>query len=386
MNRKRLVCAVVAFLMVGVNMAGAMRVFADEVNEEPVGVGEVVEADEGGIGDADESDEVGGDGGDVIQMVDERYAMVGDTVQLRIIVDGDLVGESCYVAVNDGVAATGVVCNVDTAEVEVYEPGIYYVTYVYMINQGDMMVQRMHFARIFAFDVAVDGTQGGLDTEDAERVRSFVGGQLKALMISGEIENEYLTLDEWARIWRYLNGENVFTVVVESRDLPEEEWGDGYEARDEVLAQVHDGEVIAGVKVVYMEIYAGEFGVGLVYGLDAPVTMRYTLPEAMTTAPAGYRRVLRVIRGHMSVDYVSSAARLAMAERNGVYEFENDRFSSFTFVYEDILEEPTESVAGAPNTGAMRREGGSASGDVAAAVFTGLVVVLAFGVVKFVKR
>ena len=111
------------------------------------------------------------------------------------------------------------------------------------------------------------------------------------------------------------------------------------------------------------------------------MTMRMALPPEIAQASAGFTRAFYVIRGHEDINGVNTAKRIALAQDGDVWIFENDRFSSFTIVYEDIPNQ----IIGAPQTGVMTSESGSVSNDLWGMMYIGAAVVLAFGAVKFAR-
>ena len=87
-----------------------------------------------------------------------------------------------------------------------------------------------------------------------------------------------------------------------------------------------------------------------------------------------------MIRGHEPIVGEPTATRLDATLDGNMLSFENDLFSTFVIVYEDVAD------VQAPVTGMFTGEGGSAAGDTLAMVVVAVAAVTLGAAVKFAKR
>ena len=215
-------------------------------------------------------------------------------------------------------------------------------------------------------------------------VDEFVAGQLAELLESGEDENEFVQIYRADYVREVLRRGGSFMTSLEGWDVDlESEMGWTIEARDEILAQIGENEKIALSRAEVLLIWSafnGEPGAdfGEVFKLNTPITMSLEIPEEFREAPEGYTRKFTVIRGHMAVDGTATAERIEAEFDGEKVNFENDKFSVFTVVYEDVIEAPA-----AANTG--RFTGIVEAAKASHAELAVLAVVMILGGIKMVE-
>ena len=207
-------------------------------------------------------------------------AEVGDTVELNIEGLADGSRRSCTVT-KDGSATEDATCNRTEGTVEVSATGVYEVEYSWREcvrwNSSHTTCRQYedknYSATIVVYDVAADIEGSVLSEEDMATVAGLVTEQIRALLAAGETYNQYLELISWDGIWSALMDDQHFTVAaVVGEDLYNE-------AGDAIEAEIKDTEEVAAVYGGYILVYVGNTEVGMVYELDAPVTMALEIPE-----------------------------------------------------------------------------------------------------------
>ena len=253
-----------------------------------------------------------------------------------------------------------------------------------------------------------------IDEEDRDVVADFTAEQVKDLLDSGEESNNSLELypkinpetDEIEKTGLemlkdvLMNGDELFTSL-DSVDFAEDLW-DNQEGMDVINGQLEDGEEIAMVYGVDLNLCVGDQGmIGALTDLDGnEISFELETPEEYREAPEGYTREFSVLRFHGG-----SWDRLNATREGDVMKVSSDLFSTYVVAYKDTAdrddgenesgtgtdtdsetgtETETEgtatNTAGTPDTGTMTTTGASV---VSAALVTAVVVGLLGTIVSF---
>ncbi len=215
---------------------------------------------------------------------------------------------------------------------------------------------------VVVYDMAVS-EDSDISDGDVATVKDWAAEQVGALLTEGKDKNEYVVLMGTKEIdgveysgvelvkKMLADGAKLTTVVKADNELAKDDWKYA-EAYEPIVEMLGEGETIAAIYDGYVEIYADDTYLGMLFELSSPIEMRLKVPEEFLNVPEGVERKFAVVRGHVGVDGATTAERMDAVLENGYLVFKNQKFSSFAIVYTDVDVETGE-VATVPNTGAF---------------------------------
>ena len=213
---------------------------------------------------------------------------------------------------------------------------------------------------VVVYDMAVS-EDSDISEGDVAAVKDWAAEQIGALLTEGEDENEYVVLMgtkvidgvEYSGVElvkkMLADGAKLTTVVKADNELAKDDWKYA-EAYEPIVEMLGEGETIAASYDGYVEIYADDTYLGMLFELSSPIEMRLKVPEEFLNVPEGVERKFAVVRGHVGVDGATTAEKIDAVLENGYLVFKNQKFSSFAIVYTDVDVETGE-VVPVPNTG-----------------------------------
>ena len=215
---------------------------------------------------------------------------------------------------------------------------------------------------VVVYDMAVS-EDSDISEGDVATVKDWAAEQVGALLTEGKDKNEYVVLMGTKEIdgveysgvelvkKMLADGAKLTTVVKADNELAKDDWKYA-EAYEPIVEMLGEGETIAAIYDGYVEIYADDTYLGMLFELSSPIEMRLKVPEEFLNVPEGVERKFAVVRGHVGVDGATTAERMDAVLENGYLVFKNQKFSSFAIVYTDVDAETGE-VVPVPNTGAF---------------------------------
>ena len=234
---------------------------------------------------------------------------------------------------------------------------------------------------VVVYDVVGDENDDMEDDEDRTAVADFVAGKIAETLENDSMDNDMI---DWSidvdELKSYLRDGVEIETRLEVYLMDESEW-EYAEAYDEVMLKIEDENGIVAIYEAFLGIYADGTQIGLIYELDAPITMRLLIPEEYRNAEDGYERTFSIIRGHLAMDATETAEGLDVTRDGDYLVFENAKFSSFTITYEDTL------IPVAPDTGFVVSERRSAvDNSLIMAIATAITAFTLAGATVFAKR
>lgn len=274
----------------------------------------------------------------------------------------------------------------DAIDIDTSEAGEYTVKIVNTSAANAGFTEEATYSFV-VYAVVADENDDMYNDEAREGARAFLEEQIKDMLAGGSDYMDYIFIDmdaEGLRNELLENGQQIESSLI-VYILDEEEWEDA-EAYEAVMAEIKDTETLIAFYQAYLRAFVNNRRFGTFYSLDKPIQMSLEIPEEYREVPDGYTRVFYVIRGHLAMDDTTSGTRITVIRDGNYLLFDNDLFSSFAIVYEDILN-PAYGNVGAPNTGAnIEATEGGASANLSTAVVTAIAAVTMAGAAVFAKR